>query len=136
MKTIYLCGPIDGCNDAQCKDWRNYVKEQLKDVFNFRDPMVRDFRGNENDHINEIVELDKIDIVSSDILIVNTDRPSWGTAMEIIFAKMLGKKVYFVWPHNFLSPWVIYHSDERYKTLDEAIRHIRLMELHPYASGT
>jgi hypothetical protein len=49
---------------------------------------------------------------------------------------MLGKKVYFVWPHNFLSPWVIYHSDERYKTLDEAIRHIRLMELHPYASGT
>jgi hypothetical protein len=124
MKTIYLCGPIDNCTDEQCKGWRDRVKEQLMGKYNFRDPMIRDYRGNEDDHIDEIVELDKIDIVSSDIILVNTDRPSWGTAMEIIFAKMLGKEIYFCWPHDFLSPWVVYHSDARFKDVDRAISYL------------
>lgn len=27
--TVYLAGPINGCSDDECKDWRNYVKREL-----------------------------------------------------------------------------------------------------------
>ena len=28
MKTVYLCGPINGCTDSECRDWREYVKDR------------------------------------------------------------------------------------------------------------
>lgn len=30
--TVYLCGPINGCTDAECNDWRSYAKAHLPDT--------------------------------------------------------------------------------------------------------
>jgi hypothetical protein len=41
---VYLCGPINGRSDDDCKGWREYAKERLPDTL---DPMARDYRGRE-----------------------------------------------------------------------------------------
>src|SRR4030042_2434090 len=80
-KIIYLCGPINGCTDEECKDWREFAK--LKLLYPVLDPMRRDYRGIEVDCSSEIVEGDKFDLDSSSHLLVNYEKPSVGTSMEI-----------------------------------------------------
>lgn len=90
---VYLCGPINGCTDEQCKDWREAAKAVLPDTV---DPMRRDYRGREDNCVAEIVEGDKDDILTCDVLLVNYDKPSVGTSMEILFAWQHGKVVVIV----------------------------------------
>ena len=47
MKTVYLCGGINGLSDEDCTDWREATKAELYNHFNFLDPMRRDYRGRE-----------------------------------------------------------------------------------------
>jgi nucleoside 2-deoxyribosyltransferase len=108
--TVYLCGPINGCTDAECKDWRAYAKAQLPKTL---DPMARDYRGRELEPgiAREIVENDKLDIDQSDVILVNYVKPSVGTSMEILYAWERGKKIVIVSEAEaVLSPWLIYHS--------------------------
>lgn len=110
MKTIYLCGPINGCTDAEANDWREHVKA-LAPQFAYLNPMRRDYRGKEAESVNEIVTLDKIDIANSHALLVNYDKPSVGTSMEVYIAFSTGKLVVVVTrPDAIISPWLRYHS--------------------------
>lgn len=104
---VYLCGPINACKDAECRDWR----EAFKREFDCIDPMRRDYRGREATDYREIVELDKRDVRAADVILVNYIKPSVGTAMEVFYAWTLGKPV-IVWaaPGEALSPWLVYHS--------------------------
>lgn len=107
---IYLCGPINGCTDAEANNWRS----EIKNVFlreNCIDPMVRDYRGKEAESYREIVDLDKRDVRQADVILVNYDKPSVGTSMEVFYAWTLGKPV-IVWcrPDTVISPWLRYHS--------------------------
>lgn len=109
MKKLYLCGPINGCSDSEAKDWRNYVKR----IWDGKciDPMRRDYRGEEGSAYKEIVELDKVDVATCDALLVNYEKPSVGTAMEVLFGWQLGKPVVVVCrPETIISPWLRYHS--------------------------
>lgn len=118
MKTIYLCGPINNCTDSECSDWRELVKTW---EFKTLDPMRRDYRGREQDCVKEIVELDKIDIVNSDIILVNYDKPSVGTSMEILYAFERGKLIIIVSDKNtIISPWMKYHSQFIVNSFSEA----------------
>ena len=120
--TVYLCGPINGCTDAEAKDWRDYVKTKLSDTI---DPMRRDYRGREAECANETVELDKIDVMKSDILLVNYDKPSVGTSMEVIYAFERGKAVIVVArPEASISPWLRYHSHKIVHSFDDAVAFI------------
>lgn len=106
---IYLCGPINGCGDNECNDWRSFVKERFPDQT--IDPMRRDFRGSENKCVNEIVELDKKDVEDCDIVLANCPKPSVGTSMEIFYAHSLKKPVITIVPDvETASPWLKYHS--------------------------
>lgn len=90
--------------------------------------MARDYRGRELEPgiAAEIVENDKADIVASDILLVYYDKPSVGTSMEILFSHGLSKRIILVDKSDKpLSPWLIYHCPEIYKTLDQAIAAIK-----------
>lgn len=121
MKT-YLCGPISGKTDAECKDWRAYATERLGDVL---DPMVRDYRSGSEGHEAEIVEGDKADIDSCDCLLVYFPHPSVGTAMEVIYAWERRKLVVIVDVSNKpLSPWMVYHSHAVFKSLEAATSYI------------
>jgi len=118
---VYLCGPINGRSDDDCKGWREYAKERLPDTL---DPMDRDYRGRELEPgiAKEIVENDKLDIQQSDALLVFYDKPSVGTSMEVYMAHGMGKRIVLVDKSGKpLSPWLMYHSHEVHKSLDEAI---------------
>lgn len=116
---VYLCGPINGCTDEECKDWREFVKAKLPDTL---DPMRRDYRGVEDQKYEEIVEGDIEDIKESDVLLVNCSGPSWGTAMEIRFAFDRDIPVVVVHPPEMkISPWLRYHSTKFCNSFDEAI---------------
>lgn len=124
MKT-YLAGPINGCTDAQARDWREAAKLDL--IGTTYDPMVRDYRGREHeDGIEiEIVELDKEDILMCDALLVMFPQPSVGTAMEVLFAHTYGKHVVVVNVSGKPpSPWLKYHASRMFTTLEDAIAHL------------
>ncbi len=124
MKTVYLCGAINGCTDAECKDWREFAKVGLKDSCELLDPMRRDYRGIEDDSVNAIVSFDIQDINASDIVLAIADVPSWGTAMEIYYAYSIGVEVVTVCGQQRISPWLRRHSSVIFRTISEAIDHI------------
>ncbi|MCP8317250.1 MAG: hypothetical protein H3Z51_10400 [archaeon] len=47
----------------------------------------------------------------SDLVVALIDRPSYGVAVEIYFAKMMGKKVITMSKRRIPSPWPIALSD-------------------------
>lgn len=118
QKTVYLAGAINGCTDAEASDWRKLARTMIE-VFggSVVDPMSRDYRGRELDLgvTREIVEGDKADIDRCTDLLVYVERPSWGTAMEILYAWERGIRVTIVdRSQTPLSPWVMYHSANRW----------------------
>ncbi|HEY7417692.1 MAG TPA: hypothetical protein VH593_21095 [Ktedonobacteraceae bacterium] len=117
---VYLGGAINGRPDSECVDWRRYAASQL--TAEAIDPMVRDYRGREDDCVAEIVELDKADIDSVDALLVYYDRPSVGTSMEILYAWERDKRIILVNEcGGSLSPWLKYHSHVVVDSLDKGI---------------
>jgi nucleoside 2-deoxyribosyltransferase len=109
---IYLAGPINGCSDAEAFDWRDDMTARLEG-HTIISPMVRDYRGRENENVKEIVEGDKEDIRRSDVVIAYCPRPSVGTSMEVYLAWATQKLVLIYAPADAsISPWLRYHSHE------------------------
>lgn len=127
MIKVYLCGPINMCTDAEANDWRQWVRDNLEapsDQFETIDPMIRDYRGVEEKAYREIVDLDKVDVRRTDIVLANCTKASAGTSMEIFYAWTLGKIVVSIADPKQVSPWVRYHSTTVVPTLEEAIEWI------------
>lgn len=122
MKTIYLCGGINKLSDGDAKDWREAAKAELAGVYEFLDPMRRDYRGKEAESVFQIICGDTEDIRQSDILLVNAVRPSWGTGMEIYMAYKAPFccQVIVVCPDDRPSPWLVGHSHKIVKSFPEA----------------
>lgn len=125
--SVYLCGPIAGCTDEECKDWREAAKQR---GFNCIDPMRRDYRGKELQYYKEIVEDDKIDILMADAILVNYVKPSVGTSMEIIYAWMHHKPIIMVAAKGaVISPWLKYHSTTIVESFAEAFELLKKYDI-------
>ena len=109
---IYFAGPVFNTIDEDQK-WRQYFKKEiLAKGFEVIDPLeLRDFRGLEEEKMVEIVEKDLKDLKKSDILLIYAPKPSWGTAMEMVYAYIQSKQIITVAPEKEMSPWLKYHSD-------------------------
>ena len=148
MKKVYLGGGIKDVSREEASEWRTHATEELELqsntlilktfditgkidlITNFKclNPMRRNFRSNEWSSQNEIVTLDKKDIIEADILLVNATKPSWGTAMEVLFGFEQHKIIVcFTGSDNEKdwNPWLGYHCTKLTKTLDEAITYIK-----------
>jgi len=126
-KKIYLCGPIMDCAVGESKDWRARAKERLAGRFILLDPMRRNFRDNEIDSANEIVEFDLNDIRDADIVLANYSKASIGTAMEVFYARHdQGKFVISFSPFDFkdCSPWMVRYCTKILPNLDGALTYI------------
>ena len=121
-KRVYLAGGINGLSDAACNDWRIQAKGLLSN-FETLDPMARDYRGKEDSNFTDIVEGDLADIRQSAALLVNGTRPSWGTAMEIVYAFGKVPVIAFVPAGTPVSPWLRYHAFV-VSSLEEACEHL------------
>ncbi|HOJ62237.1 MAG TPA: nucleoside 2-deoxyribosyltransferase [bacterium] len=127
-KTIYLCGPIMGEVQGEAKRWREEAKRLLGDRVRILDPMRRDFKDNEVDSANEIVDFDLQDIRDADIILVNYCKPSIGTAMEVFYASFnLGKFVVAFSPFRFAdcNPWMVRFCTKILPSLEDACAYIQ-----------
>ena len=118
---VYLAGPINGCTDDEANGWRQQAIG-LAPSIEFFDPMVRDYRGKEDQNFREIVEGDKADIDQCDAMLVYFERPSVGTSMEVLWAWLQEIPVIVIDKSGKpLSPWLRYHSAETVQTVEQAV---------------
>jgi nucleoside 2-deoxyribosyltransferase len=119
---VYLCGGIHALADAEAQEWRGRAKALLASHATVLDPMLRVRREVSNSELHSFISSDLREIAESDALIVNATRPSWGTAMEIVYARLLQRRIVaFVDPREkSVSPWLRYHC-EIHPSLEEAV---------------
>lgn len=127
-KKLYLSGPIMDENSELAKTWRERATEDLHDDFIILDPMRRNFKDREVDSANEIVEFDLQDVRDADILLVNYNKTSIGTSMEVFYAAHdLGRFIVAFSPFPFkeCSPWMVRYCTKILPSFDEAIQYIQ-----------
>ncbi|MFU8780842.1 MAG: nucleoside 2-deoxyribosyltransferase [Kiritimatiellia bacterium] len=127
MKKIYLCGPIMDEQEGVAKEWRTIAQQHLDEQFILLDPMRRNFKDREVDSANEIVEFDLQDVREADIVLVNYNKASIGTAMEVFYASHdLGKFVvaFSPFPYAECNPWMVRFCTKILPSLDDAITYI------------
>lgn len=110
------------------REWRIAAKRMLGDEFKLLDPMRRKFVDRQVDSANEIVEFDLQDVRDADIILVNYNKPSIGTSMEIFYAAHdEGKFVISFSPFTFenCSPWIVRFSTKILPSLEAACKYIR-----------
>ena len=127
MKTIYLSGPIMDENMGYAREWRVEAGRLFDGKFRLLDPMRRKFVDRQVDSANEIVEFDLQDVREADILLVNYNKPSIGTSMEVFYAAHnLGKFVVAFSPFEYkdCSPWMARYCTQIVPSLEEAVKYI------------
>jgi len=125
--TIYLSGPIMDEHEGAARDWREAAKKLLGKDFRILDPMRRKFVDRQVDSANEIVEFDLQDVRDADIVLVNYNKPSIGTSMEVFYAAFnQGKFVISFSPFTFenCSPWMVRFSTKILPSLEAACSYI------------
>ena len=126
-KTIYLSGPIMDEHEGTAREWRESAKKMLGDKFYLLDPIRRKFVDRQVDSANEIVEFDLQDVRDADLLLVNYNRPSIGTSMEVFYAAHdQGKFVVAFSPLEFkdCSPWMAKYCTKILPDLESAVQYI------------
>ena len=127
-KKIYLCGPIMDEHEGHAREWRAKAKATLGSEFKLLDPMRRNFKDREVDSANEIVEFDLQDVRDADIVLVNYNKPSIGTSMEVFYAsQVLNKFVIAFSPFDFknCNPWMVRYCTKILPDLEAALAYIR-----------
>lgn len=124
----YLAGGINGLSDVECKAWRELAKTLL--TTQTLDPMDRDYRGVEDANVNQIVIADLEDIRNADYVLVNATRgASWGTAMELVYAREWRKVTIAFVGGAKVSPWLRYHSYLCVRSIEEGVKAINALAL-------
>ena len=126
MKNIYLCGPTN-YSDSENSDWREQVTSELIiSEFSTIDPTRRDYRTCEEDCVNEIVQLSKIDIENSDVVLAYCQKLSVANSMEIYYAWVINVPVVCVVPYGSrISPWLRYHSTKIVRDINDAVEWVK-----------
>jgi hypothetical protein len=119
---VYLCGGIHALSDAEAQEWRGRAKALLASHATILDPMLRVRRDVGDEELHSFISGDLREIAESDALIVNATRPSWGTAMEIVYARVLQRRIvaFVDLGEEPVSPWLRYHC-EIHRSLEDAV---------------
>ena len=126
-RKIYLSGPIMDESAGVAREWSNTAKLLLGEKFQLLDPMRRKFVDREVDSANEIVEFDLRDVREADLILVNYNKPSIGTSMEVFYAAHdLGKFIVAVSPFEYqnCSPWMVRYCTKILPNLERAAEYI------------
>lgn len=128
MDKVYLCGPMDNCTDSEGKDWRRRATEYLGadrvlNPWDWSNPAWwgRELTAGES---YTLVRADLDRLTKSTIVLANLWKPSPGSSMELVYAFTYGIDVVVVAPKP-VSPWVQYHADWVYGTLEEGLEKVK-----------
>lgn len=128
MKSVYLAGAITGTDPDYHLGWRNYVTKILSKKYIVLNPLHQaQYDGNNGE---AIIKNDLRMIAECDVLLVNGNRPSWGTAMEMFFAYQLHKLIFVVIDTSKdmeISPWLVHHVNVLFTTMDQAINYLMVL---------
>lgn len=122
---VYLAGAINGKSDEEANGWRREAAAQLGDLFDILDPMARDYRGMEAQNVEALVEGDLTDISNCAVILVRAEAPSWGTAMELVYAHREGRTIIGFGAGERPSPWLVHHATQLVPDLSAAIEACR-----------
>lgn len=125
METIYLAGAISGLSPSEYREWRITATRLLENQYKILTPLRRDWTPGDPESIKAVIEGDKQDIQDCDLLLVNANSPSWGTAMEIFLAHGLGKEIVIFTSDAAPSIWLTHHSSSHFDNLAQAIRFLK-----------
>ena len=134
-RKIYLSGPIMDEHEGYAREWREQAKILLGEQFILLDPMRRNFKDREVDSANEIVEFDLQDVRDGDIILVNYNKPSIGTSMEVFYAAHNLEKFVIGFSHfdfKDCSPWMVKYCTKILPSLEDACSYLlqNFVELH------
>lgn len=123
---IMVCGSIGYGGVNEIRDLYALLRKKGYDIvdhlrekgMDYSD--INDFRD-KKELSHEIVKHDLEFVNKSDIIVVVADSPSYGTAMEMLIAKEVGKKVIVLAKDPIPSPWPINFSDFIVKDESELI---------------
>jgi hypothetical protein len=116
---IYLAGPMSNCNNAQKKNWRNKIKEEFNDSFDFIDP-TDDIIDKKMPN-REVVIHDMSSINKSDGILANMWKESIGTTIGIMEALKIGKPVILSDPNFIRSKMLAFYFDLIESSPEEAL---------------
>ena len=120
---VYLSGP----RDVWPTDWKTYaIGEFIKSGITVANPIELDLKGFLN--VKEPSSLTSVKhslnlIDKADSLLANLFQITEPTLMEIFYAARQGKQVVVIGAEPF-SPWVLIHSEARFKKLKEALDYL------------
>jgi nucleoside 2-deoxyribosyltransferase len=123
IKRVYLAGAMYGLQD-QGQTWRHEVKARLSPNWEAVIPTPYNW-----DEIapEQLIKQDYELLSSSHLVMAQIRNPSWGTAMELAFAKSHGITVMaFPKPLHVgrCSPWLQYHVSYWVADLDQALKEL------------
>lgn len=129
---LYLSGPMY-LGKEQATGWRDEVRTIVNDwalqsgnghvaQFNVQDPCNRWYeKGPDLTKAGGyVVQMDKMEIAKSHIVLVNATDPGWGTPMEQYIAFTTGKMVITFSACEYPSIWAIAHSHQMFHSHKEA----------------
>src|SRR5271157_213969 len=125
--TIYLSGGIKDLTDDEAYGWRREVEKYYQSFpVQVITPTRLEYRPDMSVELacRWLVKRDKQSIINSDIVLAHCPKPSWGTAMELIFAQENGVWVITVCLDENPSPWLLAHSDVMVRSFTEAHKEI------------
>lgn len=128
---VYLAGPITDLPIEEAAAWRREAETKLeaagiRALNPLRGKDLNDPNVKTNLDYREVVERDLQDIRNSSIVLVDFRKNVniIGSAMEIAYARMWGKKIFVFGQAYRKHYWVRYHVDRFFDTLDEALEAI------------
>lgn len=122
ISKVYVAGRMTGMKGPSAR-WRASWKKKLEDAgISVWDPQL-DGKETGDTMVKTIVNRDIRRILTSDAIIVYGKHPSWGTAMEMVYARLFGSMVITILPEDLkhISPWITYHSNMIFPSLESFI---------------
>ena len=129
---IYLAGTI--YKEEPGLNW----KQRFMNILNPHNQEPHKYEFFDPDPINEpefyMVQRDKAEIEKCDVFVAYIERPSFGTAMEILYAyELKTKPVFIINPNGSLNNhdgsstdlWVTYHSSLICHNVEDCAEHIK-----------
>lgn len=103
----------------------DHIKEKGMDYSD-----IKDFRDKKK-LSKEIIEHDLNYVTKADVLVVIMNKPSYGTAIEMVKAKEAGKTIVLFSPRSIPTPWPIYFSDYVVSNNEEMIEILTDIKKNP-----
>ena len=120
--TVFLAGPVNGCNETQKRRWREELKAKAGREFLILDPMDDPLKSTS---VHELVDKDLQSIQSADAVLAYMWKESIGTAIGIVLARTTGRIVVVVDPNHLENPLLAFYADIVTHTLSEGWRAVK-----------